>query len=305
MKHSDKSQKELKETLFERIEMEHVVPRSRLFFRSRECVVWFLWFISVVVGALAVAVSLFVVFHRQYALYEATHDNFLTFMVAVLPYVWIAAFGVMVFAAVYNLRHTKRGYRYSLSTIVLSSVLVSIVGGVSLQLAGLGFAIDHHLGERMGMYMSQEKLERVMWQAPEQGRLLGRQVLPTVSPTTTVIFEDTSGARWRIAINELSERDMALLASAKEVRLLGTTTSSTLQHFHACGAFPMMVTREMTNEERNQERQRFVNRMAELQPTAVSAMATTSSTTDPLVEKRCATLALVQRMKKDVPAGAQ
>ena len=69
-----------------RIGCGEVSPRSRRFFQTRECAVWVLWLISVVVGALAVAVTFFVLNHRQYALYEATHENFFTFMVEVLQW---------------------------------------------------------------------------------------------------------------------------------------------------------------------------------------------------------------------------
>lgn len=48
-----KSIKPLRNTILERIEQEKVCPHSRVFFFGRECVVWTLWFFSVVVGALA------------------------------------------------------------------------------------------------------------------------------------------------------------------------------------------------------------------------------------------------------------
>ncbi len=86
---ASESTSSLKQTVLARIDQENVCPRGRWLFHSRECVVWTLWLVTVLVGALAVAVSLFVIAQRQYALYEATHDNFLTFLVTVLPYLWI------------------------------------------------------------------------------------------------------------------------------------------------------------------------------------------------------------------------
>ena len=65
----------------ERIEEEKVRPRSRMFFQGRECIIWTLWLISMLVGTLAVAITLYVITHHQYALYEATHENFFTFLV--------------------------------------------------------------------------------------------------------------------------------------------------------------------------------------------------------------------------------
>lgn len=251
----------LKDALLQRIEEDNVCPHSRLFFRSRECFVWSLWLISVVIGAFAVAISLFVVTHRQYELYEATHENFFTFIVEALPYLWLITFGVMAYAAIYNLRHTKHGYRYPVSVIILSSAVLSFAGGSTLQMFGFGYSVDDLLGKNMDMYMSQSKLEQKLWQVPEEGRLLGQQVVQTVEPTIVVVFKDISGQRWRLDVSDLSERDLELLASRNQVRLLGTTTDSTLRTFHACGAFPWMVEPKVTRQQMIHERDEFIKKV--------------------------------------------
>jgi hypothetical protein len=292
--------KPLKDALFERIESEHVCPRSRLFFQSRECVVWFVWFFSIVVGALAVAVSLFVVTHRQYELYEATHENFFTFIVEVLPYVWFFVFGLMAYLAVYNLRHTKHGYRYPVSIILLSSVILSFAGGSALQMFGLGYTFDNVLGQQMPMYTSQGKLEQRLWQMPSDGRLLGRQVLATVTPTTTIIFEDMNGQRWRMDVTELTAHDIELLASEQKVRLLGQTKNAELHFFHACGAFPWMIDRDVTMHDMDMERRAFIERVYKHAKRAEDRLALlegeTFASTSLAKESVCANIAAVRRM---------
>jgi len=253
----------LKETLFKRIETEGVEPRSRILFRCHECMVWFFWVMSIVVGAFAVAISLFVITHRQYELYEATHDNFFTFVVDALPYLWIVVFGLMIFLAVYNFRHTKRGYRQSPVLLVLSSVVLSFAAGSAMQLFGMGYTVDDLLGKNMVFYMSQEKLESRIWQAPEEGRLLGRQVFSTLSPTSTIVFEDSTGKRWGINVRELLVRDLELLSEGKTVRLLGKAKNQELRLFHACGVFPWMVDKNVTRGEMSAEREAFMRSVYE------------------------------------------
>jgi len=256
--------KYLKNTLLERIEAEHVCPHSRMFFQSRECAIWAVWFVSVVVGALAVAISVFVVTHRQYGIYEATHDNWFTFMVEVLPFIWVIVFGIMAFLAVYNIKHTKTGYRYSITTILASSIVLSFAGGSALQFFGLGYSIDAVLGDQMSMYMSQEKIERQLWQHPEEGRLIGRQVETTLATSSVVVFEDVAGSRWRIEIQELHPTDISLLATGKDVRLLGQTMNDRAKIFHACGVFPWMIHREATMQQMSEQRESFLGRVKEL-----------------------------------------
>lgn len=258
MKESNQS---LKESVFATIDSENVCPRSRWFFVCKDTLVWVFWGLSVLVGAFAVAISLFVITHSQYALYEATHETFFTFILEALPYVWIVLFLITAYLAVNNLRCTKRGYKYAVWQVLVSSVVVSLAGGAVLQLFGFGYALDKKLGEGMDMYMSQDKMEKKLWQAPDDGRLIGRQVLSTMTPTSTVIFEDLKGVRWNLNVSELAPMDLNLLASEKMVRIVGTTSNISTRQFHACGAFLWILDREMKLEELNAERQAFVERV--------------------------------------------
>lgn len=256
------SQKHFKDSLFERIESENVCPHSRLFYRGRELLVWCLWLVSVMVGALAVAVSLFVVIHGQYALYEATHANFLIFLVEALPYLWMGTFVIMVYAAIYNVRHTKKGYRHPLWLIMGSSILLSLFGGMLLQLLGLGYEIDEMLGQHMMLYTSQQKFEQRLWQDPDDGRLLGMQVHSTLSPTSTIIFEDITGKRWTMNTSELPQLDKEMLATNMTVRLLGKPVDEELHIFHACGVFPWVHERDLSVEELSRQRDVFLERIS-------------------------------------------
>ncbi len=269
---SSQLNKSFKDALLKKIESEQVCPRSKFSFLCQECGVWFFWMISVVVGAFAVAVSLFVVTHRQYELYEATHNNFFTFVVEVLPYVWIITFILMVFIAVYNFRNTKHGYRYSLRLVVISSVILSFAGGSSLQMFGLGYTIDNILGQQMPIYQSQGKLEQKMWQMPNDGRLLGVLMIPVVSTTSIIVFHDVEGREWSMNIDELNPRDIDLLSSGKTVRLLGECTDKENGIFHACAVFPWMIESMVTVQDMKKERKAFVDRSVNKQDICVEIM---------------------------------
>lgn len=262
METNNEQKPNLKNAIFERILDEKVNPKPRWIFRSHEAMVWVLWAVSVLIGALAIAVSMFVISHGQYALFEATHENFVTFMMEALPYVWFVTFGTMAFAAVYNLRHTKRGYRYPVWQILASSVVLSFAGGSALQFFGFGYWVDHELGEQMPMYASQEKVDLKIWQAPEDGRLIGR-VLEKNLETDDFIFEDTTGTYWAINREELPERDARLLESNKTVRVLGRVVDEDAMLFHLCGVFPWMNGPEVNSKLLGEERNMFIQNAKE------------------------------------------
>jgi hypothetical protein len=300
--------KELKRALFDRIEQEHVCPRSRMFFRGRECFIWLLWLMTVVVGALAVAVSAFVVTHHQYAVYQATHENAFTFAVSVLPYLWMVVFGVMSFLAVYNLRHTKHGYRYSVVTVLSSSIVVSFAAGTALHLFGLGYAVDSFLGTQTNMYMSQSEVETKLWQQPNDGRLVGMQVLQTISSSSLVIFQDINGKRWQMDVTELFLVDKELLGQKDKVRVLGQILNTETNLFHACGVFAWTSDKNMTRRDLSDYKKSFVQRVHDQQMKSYEQLEVLESETydaasaDNIPSMRiCAEIAMMKRIAEAMP----
>jgi len=266
-----------------------------------------MWLITVIIGAAAFAVSFFVMTHYQYALYEATHANFLTFVISALPYIWLIVFAVMTFLAVYNLRHTKRGYRYSVPTVLMSSILVSFAAGSALNFFGLSYAIDSYLGAQTTMYQSQEEVDIALWQRPSEGRLLGRQVHGTAVPTQLIIFADESDTRWRMDVTELMPEDIELLQQKKPVRVLGVVTEADYNIFHACGVFPWTHQKDMNRQDLSKNRQEFLQKMRSQNEYARQQLLTIEeevfgegSTSSPLTTKVCAEIAMMKRISRSM-----
>jgi hypothetical protein len=182
-------------------------------------------------------------------------------VVEALPYLWILVFGFMALGAAYNIRHTKHGYRYSLWHILLSSVAFSLAGGFALQLFGLGYTVDHFLGQQMRAYMSQEKMEQRLWQNPTDGRLLGHLTHHTLATSSSIIFLDTIGDSWQVDVSELTQRERALVEGKGTVRLIGQISDEKVRRFHSCGAFSWVVDESMSREDMRLAREEFLLRV--------------------------------------------
>ncbi len=256
--HTNQKDSSTVDRLFERIEAESITPTPKMKFMVTEWGIWLLWALTVFFGSTALAISGYVALSAQYALYEATHENFLTFMVAIMPYIWVVLFALMTYISVYEIRNTKWGYRYSTIVILGSNVIFTILGAVLLHCLGLGYTLDKKLGEQIGMYMSLEKREQLMWQMPNEGRLVGvlePVEMPAEGVGAVMNFKDIKGVLWRLSSEELSERERLLLNRAVPVRLLGTTTSDF--SFHVCGVFPWQQGRAMPRKEMREHRAEF------------------------------------------------
>src|SRR5690606_21014678 len=108
-------QNSLKDSVLERLEKEGITPHSRYYWLSYEYAFWAAWLISVFLGSVALAVLSFASVYIGYSLFEATHGGFLTFFFDTLPYIWLVAFAALTLVAYFNLKNTKRGYKYPLS----------------------------------------------------------------------------------------------------------------------------------------------------------------------------------------------
>ncbi len=242
--------------VLERIQLEAITPTPRWQFFLGEGVLWLIWLGTVVFGSAALSVTTYVAMSATYALYEATHENFVTFLIQSMPYVWLILFSIMAYLTVYEIKKTKRGYRYGTLVILGSSLICTVIGSVIFHAMGLGYAVDRTLGQQISMYMSMEKMERKMWQMPKEGRLVGQIHTPESGIEIAVInFKDNAGALWRISDGEMTKKEQVLLRSGATVRLLGTTTSDF--SFHVCGVFPWVQGKAMARRELIREREEF------------------------------------------------
>lgn len=168
-----RKEKDIALSILSRIEHEHVVPTPRSHFLLREGVVWSIGIFAVVFGALAVAGIMFTGEFSDWEYYEATHDTFFTFLIAIMPYTWIVTLVVFAVLAYEAVHRTKRGYRYPLPVLILLSVGTSIVLGASAFLMGAGPAIDMQAAKFVPFHHSLIERKLALWNKPERGIVSG------------------------------------------------------------------------------------------------------------------------------------
>lgn len=256
----NQNEKDLKTAIVDRIAKENIAPRSKAYWFLLDVSVWGLWALAVLCGSLAVAVLLFASLQMSFELHEVTHNSVSEFIFEWLPLIWIAVLLLMSGLAYFNMRHTKRGYKYSLSIIVLSSISASIIGGFIFHYVGVGYYVDTYLGRSMPMYHSQETFVMKKWQQPESGRLVGRFV-ENVEPTSLLNFEDINGQVWRINVQELKPMDMQLARSGEKVRVIGVIATGTTNMIHSCAIFPWLFDKPPALKELREQRQMFLDKL--------------------------------------------
>ncbi len=262
---TEKKPESCKGSVMQRIACGDVCPRSKAFFKTKEYLVWSLWGVSVILGALAVAVALFVVSYQKSGMYMHHGRGAVDFFIASLPFLWVGVLVTMVLLAAFHMRHTKRGYRYPLWLLTISSLVLSFAGGALLHLLGVGKTADYHLGQNMRMYTSQEKMEKKLWHSPMHGRLIGTQEAVAPLPLKGATFTDVSGTVWQLDTSELSDTERQFLTNGMMVRLTGTTTDMNEKSFYVCGVLPWLYEKGMSKRDFDEVREHFGEKMEQLE----------------------------------------
>ena len=105
--------------------------------------------------------------------YQKTNKSLAEVIILTLPYFWLVFLALFIFVVYYNIKHTKKGYRYSLVLIIGISVAASLVLGILFHRIGWGQDIDDILGERAPLYGQVFNRQMDFWFEPQEGRLTG------------------------------------------------------------------------------------------------------------------------------------
>lgn len=208
----------LSDTLLKKIETENIEPKSKWAFLLKDGVVWGIGVASLFLGGLALAVIFSVLFNTDFSLGAQLGKPGLKLFFLVLPYIWVILLAGFILLTHFQLRHTKRGYKYSLPVIVLTVLGGSLLLGIGLYQIGIGQAVDEHFVERSDLYRGaiQSRLDLV--HNPEEGRLAGRV---EVSQEDSLVLKDLEGQDWVVDITEASLPFNRPIPEGAPIRIMG------------------------------------------------------------------------------------
>ena len=247
--------KDFDQKLVEKIREEKIAPKPRWHFLLKDYVVIAAGVLSLLIGAAAVSVMIYLLKYNGWEMQEQTHKSGLEFFLLTLPYFWIIFLGGFVFVLYYNLKHTKKGYRYPVWAIAISGVLASVVLGSVFYLFGLGQRIDNVLGERAPFYETVMNRPLHFWFNPAEGRLAG--VIISDLQDEAFYLADPSGALWQVLLltKDNDVRTVGFLKTGEPVNIIGQIIAE--QGFRADMIKPLVPGRgffERTNIRGHRER---------------------------------------------------
>jgi tryptophan-rich sensory protein len=180
------------------IERRNLKPRPFLYFLGRRSVFWTLAAVSLILGSIAAATSLFLALDQYYnsgrELDEMPFDNIAAFA----PFIWLGLFAVFGVSAQRSFAATRDGYRYRPSRVIAFAFALSAAFGALLYTLDAGGAAHRFLGTRYRAYAEYTTIPYDHWSRPDEGFLGGEALRESPNEIT---IRDFHGVEWTIDIS--------------------------------------------------------------------------------------------------------
>jgi hypothetical protein len=211
-----------------------VKPKPRWQFLLKDYTIWFLASFALIVSSLSFAVVLYMIIDNDWDVYTSISNSLLEFIFLTLPYFWLIFLGLFILITYYYFRHTKKGYKFSLSKIFLVSLVINILLGGFLYNVGVGQAIDGIVAQRIPFYKELINRRQHIWSRIDDGLLGG--VVTSIDKENLVI-QDMEGNIWNIKHFNTSTPAFVDLRIGDHIRMIGQKIDS--QSFEMHRILPM------------------------------------------------------------------
>jgi hypothetical protein len=223
------SQKQPSKSAMDKIMSGQVKQVPRWHFVMRNIVLWTLGIMCVLFGAITVSLVIFTFANSALAMRGVAYQTFWQHIIVFVPLLWI--FGTALFIGLFKLsiQHTKRGYKYSLTSILFVSFLLSIITGVGFYFLGVSHIIDDILGTHFRVYHSVEKRQAKVFENPDKGVVIGRVIEVGENEFTLIT---PSGMEWKILHTQIPDFKKEFIVEGSRFIVVGKKMNEEI--FVAC-----------------------------------------------------------------------
>jgi hypothetical protein len=213
---------DLKSKVLELIERDKIKPTTKLYFSIKDKTLWSLMLISILICSISFSVMIFSFTNSEAGFYQLTHDNFMDFVLSVMPYLWIVVFVMFAIVGYENFKHTNKGYKYSFTFIIIFGLIVNMLFGLIIHYAGLSKIIDQDVSADSIFIKSSESLKKEIWNQPERGIISGN-VVSIIDGSSTFVLKDFNNNLWVVSSQNIPGVSMSLISTSSEIRVIGVS----------------------------------------------------------------------------------
>lgn len=199
-----KNKKDFSSKILDVIKEGKIKPKPRWEFLLKDYAILATGILSIIIGGLAVAVIIFMVVNSNWDLLPYFNRTRAGHFFVSLPYYWLLSLSLFILIAYYNLKHTKKGYRYTLHSVVLISIGTSMILGVFFYSVGVGRTIDNTFSRRLPIYKDVAHRIPKEFISPGNGILAGK--ILDIEENFILVKAEREDREWFVDVSNLRQK---------------------------------------------------------------------------------------------------
>lgn len=208
--------------LIEKMKVRNLKLKPVWHFTLQTAFYWFLFLISVILGALAFSIILYSIQQVDFGLVTHMSHSKLEFLLGLAPFFWLISLIISLFVAMVGIRKSKKGYKFSYTKIIAYSASFSILAGTLFFIGGGGEWLDNAFSSRVSLYEGVQSKKIELWSKPENGHLAG---IITDIGETKIELTDFNNQVWTIDIEQANIPHSVLVVEGEKIKIIGEIIS--------------------------------------------------------------------------------
>lgn len=227
--------------ILQTIRKNNLRPASAFLFAVKHMAIWFVWALTVFVGAFVFSAFLFRVFNAGLEHIDFIASSRFHFILSSFSLFWLLLLSISALIAYAIFRNTERGHVFPWWTALLANVLISLCIGSALFFSGFGYVGEWLVSRHKGTDVEHAYLMR--WNNVAEGRIAG---IVSVVDDNTLLVTSPDGAGYMVDISGLETTQP--IPTSEPIRVIGTLIEG--GDFYACQILPVRFRGAFSREER-------------------------------------------------------
>ncbi len=194
-----------------KIKDNEIKPVPKWKFLLKNYFIWSLFIVNLIVGSISAGIVFLII----------SSGDLVNAPLYSIPFVWIFLTTIFIAIAVYNFRHSERGYKHALWKVIMVNLSLSIIIGLFLNVFGVAQKLNSTFSENIPIYNHTMDMRSKIWQRPEEGYLAG-QIIEINTDDNILILMDLNNDKWEIDYSSASIRPRIDLRIGEEIKLTGS-----------------------------------------------------------------------------------
>ncbi|MFZ2154306.1 MAG: hypothetical protein WAV16_03695 [Candidatus Moraniibacteriota bacterium] len=205
--------------ILKNIEDKKIKPKSKWVFLAKDYLVWGLFVLATLVGAMAISVIIFIINDNDWDIYKYLQKSIWAYFLILMPYFWIIILGILSFLAYFNYTHTRKGYLLNPYLVIFGSILFSIILGWALFAVGASQKIDKIFAQKIPYYKNTEMHKNVFWNNPDKGLLAGEII--EIKNDHSFLLKDLESNKWQIVGENIIWKEKVAAVAGEKIKIIG------------------------------------------------------------------------------------